>query len=95
MASAVQVHMAKTYKPPDPCLWLHQSRLSLLLVGSQKALVVLRLCLQSLEPPEQGFVAGLDEGEVQGGALSGQTGSCTQAVPSEAPGAAQVDLSFK
>lgn len=43
-----------------------QSRLSLVLGwgGSQKALVVLCLCLQSLAHPEQAFVAGLDEGEV-------------------------------
>lgn len=53
--------------------------------------MALCLCFQSLALPEQAFLAGLDEGEVQGGAL---TGFCTQAVPSEAPRAAQVDLSF-
>lgn len=61
-------------------------------LGSQKALAVLCLCLQSLALPEQAFVAGLNEGEVQGGA---QPGFCVQAVPSEAPRAAQADLSFK
>lgn len=49
---------------------------------------------QTLLPPEQAFVAGLDEGEVQGDALSAQTGFCMQAVPSEAPRAAQMDSSF-
>lgn len=57
--------------------------------------MVLCLCLQSLALPERAFVAGLDEGEVQGGALSAQTGFCVQAVLSGAPRAAQVDLSFK
>lgn len=57
--------------------------------------MVLCLSLQSLALSDQAFVVGLDEGEVQGGALSAQTGFCMQAVPSEAPRAAQEDLSFK
>lgn len=64
-------------------------------VGSQRALVVLCLCLKNLALPEQAFVAGLDEGEVQGGALTAQTGFCMEAGPPEAPRAAQEDLSFK
>ena len=64
-------------------------------MGSWEAQAVLDLCLQSLVLPDQVLVAGLDVGAAQGGALATQPGLCMQVVPSEAPGAAQTDLSFR
>lgn len=85
MASAVQIHMAGTSVSLQIHVFTAVPKQTLPAVrGSQKALVVLCLCSQSLAPPEQAFVAGLDEGEVQGGALSAHIGFCTQAEASEA-----------
>lgn len=68
-----------TQASSSTCLQLHQSRLSLVLMGFQEAQVVLCPCLQNLALPEQMLVAGLDAGEEQG-ALAVQPGLCVQGV---------------
>lgn len=77
------------------CPWLHQDRLFAVSVWPQESRKVLHLCLQSLVLLERALVVGLDTGEAQGGALATQPGLCIQAVPPEAPRAAQTDLPFK